>query len=69
VVADVSALPGDIAVVFPDDGQRAAIDAAIAKFQTTLAEVQDDHHGRQQCREAANELMTLLQALVNRMRS
>jgi hypothetical protein len=29
-------------VAFPDDGQRAAIDAAIAKFQTTLAKLKND---------------------------
>ena len=56
-------------MAFPDDGQRVAIGAAIAKFQTTLAALKDDGHGREQCRRAANELMSLLQALVNRMHS
>jgi hypothetical protein len=45
-------------VAFPDDGQRAAIDAAIAKFQTTLADDPCTDAARTSARMIANPTPT-----------
>jgi hypothetical protein len=60
------------AMPFPDPEDVAALKASWAKFEEQISALQPalqtDTQSRRQCRTAANELMALLQALVNRLR-
>jgi len=53
---------------FPEAEQLAAIKSSLTKFEEQISALTDDPSSRRQCRAAANELMIVLQALVNRLR-
>jgi hypothetical protein len=53
---------------FPEPEDVAAMKASFAKFEEQISALRHDLHSRRQCRAAANDLMSLLQALVNRLR-
>jgi hypothetical protein len=53
---------------FPEPEDIAAIKARFAKFEEQILALRNDAQSRRQCRAAANELMSLLQAFVNRLR-
>jgi hypothetical protein len=60
------------AMPFPEPEDVAALKASWAKFEEQISALQPalqiDMQSRRQCRAAANDLMSLLQALVNRLR-
>jgi len=53
---------------FPEPQDIAAIRASLVKFEKQISTLGNDTNSRRQCRAAANDLMSLLQALVNRLR-
>jgi hypothetical protein len=53
---------------YPEAEHLAAIKASLSKFEEKISALTDDLSSRRQCRAAANELMVVLQALVNRLR-
>ena len=59
---------GGEAMPYPEADHLAAIKASLTKFEEQISALTDDPSSRRQCRAAANELMIVLQALVNRLR-
>ena len=55
-------------MALPDDQQRAALAERMQEFEQALDQISDGRDAQDRCLEAARNLMSTLQALINRMR-
>ena len=51
----------------PDDEQRAALAARMQEFEQALVQLSETSDAQDRCLVAARQLMSALQALINRM--
>jgi hypothetical protein len=55
-------------MALPDDQQRAALAERLQEFELALEHMSESREAEDRCLQAARQLMSTLQALINRMR-